>query len=151
MTVSLKELGLRIQLGHRVGEKCVNPDRSTEDEFVVLDHGGIHTVCLDFCGCGKHTQSHTTQLLRVGWFPASVKNPRTAATFRLLSTFELLSYESKISTFEFYQALARLTDNTGMKKPKVCQILLTKCITTLTTHHRTVIRCYYKWFVSGGS
>ncbi|KAG6885483.1 hypothetical protein C0992_005120, partial [Termitomyces sp. T32_za158] len=42
----------------------------------------------------------------------------TAATFRTLKTFELLSYESKVSAFQYYNALARLTDNTGLDAPK---------------------------------
>ncbi|KAG6828877.1 hypothetical protein H0H93_014690, partial [Arthromyces matolae] len=38
----------------------------------------------------------------------------TAATFELLKSFHLLSFMSKISAFEFYQTLVRLTDNTGV-------------------------------------
>ena len=33
-------------------------------------------------------------------------NPKTAATFRVLELFELLQYESKLSTYEFYQKVA---------------------------------------------
>ncbi|KAG6914117.1 hypothetical protein DXG01_002336 [Tephrocybe rancida] len=63
-------------------------------------------------------QSHTAQLLRARLFPATVINPKTAATFSLLKTFELLSYKSKVSAFQFYHTLSRLTDNTGLNPPK---------------------------------
>jgi hypothetical protein len=48
-----------------------------------------------------------------------VTNPKTAATFRVLEFFELLQYESKLSTYEFYQTISRLTDNTGLCELKV--------------------------------
>jgi hypothetical protein len=48
-----------------------------------------------------------------------VANPRMAATFHALETFELLSYVSKVSAFEYYQALSRLSDNTGLNVPNV--------------------------------
>ncbi|KAG6839651.1 hypothetical protein C0991_000506 [Blastosporella zonata] len=70
-------------------------------------------------GCGdRPTESHVAQLLRSRLFPATVINPKTAATFRLLKTFELLSYESKVSAFQFSNTLSRLTDNTGLFTPK---------------------------------
>ncbi|KAG2086969.1 uncharacterized protein F5147DRAFT_588337 [Suillus discolor] len=37
---------------------------------------------------------------------------KTAATFQLLCNFQLLSFESKASAYEFYHSLVRLTDNT---------------------------------------
>ncbi|KIM37573.1 hypothetical protein M413DRAFT_56267, partial [Hebeloma cylindrosporum] len=117
-TSSLKKLGLRVQLGHRFGERCFNSERCTNDDFVIIDIHGIHEVGIDFCGCGKSDQRHTVQLLRANLFPATVKQPKTAATTRVLELFELLSYESKASAFEFYNTLSRLTDNTGISPPK---------------------------------
>ncbi|KAF8166405.1 hypothetical protein BJ912DRAFT_1025886 [Pholiota molesta] len=90
--VSLKSIGLRVQLGHPIG--------------------------LDFCGCGKGNQQHTVQLLRACLFPATVTNPKTAATIEVLDLFSILSYESKMSAFQFYHSLSRLTDNTGLHTPK---------------------------------
>lgn len=114
--VTLKSLGLRIQLGHPIGEACSNP-RTTET-FVVLDANGIHEVGLDFCNCAQ-AQERIVQLLRFRLFPATVSEPNTAATFRMLKRFQLLSFMSKISAFEFYQTLVRLTDNTGTLTPPV--------------------------------
>ncbi|KAF8871980.1 hypothetical protein BD779DRAFT_1453348 [Infundibulicybe gibba] len=114
---TLKTLGLRIQLGHRPGVLCMNPETSFNSDFTILDNRGIFSVTLDFCACGERAQSRTAQLLCARLFPATVENPRTAATFRVLETLEMLSYTSKVSVFEFYQALSRLTDNTKMNTP----------------------------------
>jgi hypothetical protein len=118
-TTSLKKLGLRIQLSHRFGEKCLNPERCTNDDFIIIDTHSIHEVGIDFCSCGKSDQHHTVQLLHAKLFPATIKQPKTAATMRVLELFELLGYESKASAFEFYHTLSRFTDNTGISPPKV--------------------------------
>ncbi|EMD32481.1 hypothetical protein CERSUDRAFT_58620 [Gelatoporia subvermispora B] len=115
--VSLKDLGLRIQLGHPPGQPCISPTRAFNDDFTVVDSSGIHPVALDFCGCGKG-HSHPIQLLRFRWFPATPTNPRSAATFQVLEMFQLLSLQSKISGWEFYQCLERITDNTGAPEVK---------------------------------
>ncbi|KAG2144236.1 hypothetical protein DEU56DRAFT_937900 [Suillus clintonianus] len=115
--VSLKDLGLRVQLGHPVGQRCILPQQVSKDEFVLIDTNGIHELGLDFCGC-ETSNSHVRQLLRHGWFPSTATDPRTAATFRLLRHFQILSFESKASAYEFYHSLVRLTDNSGLTKPK---------------------------------
>jgi hypothetical protein len=117
--ISLRKLGLWIQLGHPPGVRCPNPEQCTGDEFTILDNRAIFSVSLDFCACGEGSQSKTVQLLRSKFYPTTVANPRSAATFRMLETFELLLYISKVSAFEYYQALSRLTDNTGLNVPNV--------------------------------
>jgi len=114
---NLKKLGLRIQLGHRAWEKCRNSVQAAGDDFVVLDVNGIHDG-LDFCNC-ETSKPAFIQLLRYGWFPASVDRPKTAATLSVLKNFQMLNFESKASPFEFYNTLARLTDNTRLSTPKV--------------------------------
>ncbi|TFK78942.1 hypothetical protein K466DRAFT_506453, partial [Polyporus arcularius HHB13444] len=115
--VTLKSLGVRIQLGHRPGDKCYSPSPAFGDAFVIMDLHGIHEVGLDFCACARAAPA-TSQLLRHRLYPATSTDPRTAATFRLLETFHLLSAQSKVSAFEFYSTLARRTDNTGTEPPK---------------------------------
>ncbi|KAF8804837.1 hypothetical protein BYT27DRAFT_7225178 [Phlegmacium glaucopus] len=107
----LKELGLQIQLGHPIGEK-------SGDNFTVISAHGIQSIRLDFCGCGKSSQDHIIQLLQARLFPATIKYPKTAATFDCLETCKKLSYVSKISAFEFYHMASRLTDDTRTKTPK---------------------------------
>lgn len=116
--ISLRDLGLRVQLGHPPGVKCCNPASAFDDDFTVLEINGIHSVALDFCNCAT-AQTHDIQLLRARWYPATTTNPRTAATFRLLDHFQMYTFESKGSAFEYYQSLSRLTDNTGTRQPKV--------------------------------
>ncbi|KAJ2936872.1 hypothetical protein H1R20_g226, partial [Candolleomyces eurysporus] len=115
---SLKALGLRIQLGHVAGEECPYPIAARADDFVIIDIDAIHSVGLDFCECGKTANSQYLQLLQHRFYPATSDQPKSAATFRLLEVFEILQYESKLSVYEFYQAVARLTDNTGLELPK---------------------------------
>ncbi|KAJ7821404.1 hypothetical protein B0H13DRAFT_1660306, partial [Mycena leptocephala] len=114
---SLKQLGLRIQLGHgkpssRGRRSCVNPKPAVDDDFVIIDTHGIHEVSVDFCACST-AQPRDIQLLRARWYPATGKSPRTAATYRVLHRFHLMTLESKCSGQEFYRSIARETDNTG--------------------------------------
>ncbi|KAK7008375.1 hypothetical protein R3P38DRAFT_3210461 [Favolaschia claudopus] len=116
---SLKSLGVRIQLGHWHGQskKCLLPEHAAGDDFVILDTNGIHSVGLDYCGCGQ-SGPREVQLLRAQLWPATTTSPRTAATFSLLRHFHILSFESKCAILEFYQTLARLSDNLHYKKDK---------------------------------
>ncbi|KAJ7434610.1 hypothetical protein B0H11DRAFT_1757333, partial [Mycena galericulata] len=114
---TLKALGLRIQLGHgKPGKgrrgRCVLASEAVDDDFVVVAGNGIHEVALDFCNCVT-AQPHDIQLMRARWFPATGKNPRTAATFQVLRRYHLMTLESHCSGAEFYNTLARETDNSG--------------------------------------
>ncbi|KAH7905780.1 hypothetical protein BJ138DRAFT_1017239 [Hygrophoropsis aurantiaca] len=115
--VTLKDMGLRIQLGHPVGSQCYSPTPSTHGDFVVLDTQGVHLVALDYCNC-ESAVSHTRQLLRVSWYPATATDPKSGCTFRMLEHFQMLSFESKGSAFEYYRTISRLTDNCGLLQLK---------------------------------
>ncbi|KAG1845269.1 hypothetical protein C8R48DRAFT_750776 [Suillus tomentosus] len=116
-STTLKSMGIRLQLGHASGVRCINSLPAFNDDFVIIDYNGIYEVGLDFCGCAS-AQPHVIQLLRARLFPATTIDPKTAATFRALEYFQMLSFESKVSAFEFYKTAARLTDNTGIHVPK---------------------------------
>lgn len=109
---TLKDLGLRIQLGHLSGGCCTNPVLVAADDFIVIALNGIHKVGVVYCGC-QQALGLTNQLLRARLFPATVMAPKTAATFDALEFFHLLTFESKSSVFEFWNTLRRRTDNTG--------------------------------------
>lgn len=117
--MSLKDIGLRIQLNHRIGERCVNPELPIDDDFVVIDINGIHSVGLDYCGCTTAI-GRVNQVLQARWYPATTINPKTAVTFNALEYFQLLTFESKSSAFQYYNSLSRRTDNTGIVKVPVC-------------------------------
>ncbi|KAF8430758.1 hypothetical protein L210DRAFT_3614605 [Boletus edulis BED1] len=88
----VESLGLRIQLGHRPGEACPNREAAFDDDFVIIDAQSIHMVALDFC----------------------VNDPRTTATFSVMELFHILSFESKVTAFEFFHMIVQRTDNTGL-------------------------------------
>lgn len=109
-----------MQLNHRGKHAmCPNPEGNTGEAFTVIDLDAIHHISVNFCACGYGAQSRYVQLLRAGLFPVTSEHPRAAITFRTLEHFELLSYESKVSAYEYYRTLSRLTDNTGMQTPPV--------------------------------
>ncbi|KAJ6567649.1 hypothetical protein DFH09DRAFT_1314164 [Mycena vulgaris] len=113
--VHLKELGLRIQFGHR---GCVKP-RAAPENFVVLHLDGIQEVAIDYCGCDQEFlrgEPHI-QLLRRGWYPATTDQPQTAATFECLDFFHVQTLQAKTTMYDFYVALKKLTNNMGIKPP----------------------------------
>ncbi|KAJ7434219.1 hypothetical protein B0H11DRAFT_2258641 [Mycena galericulata] len=117
--VTLKSLGLRVQLGHSRFSTCGSP-RPGHQDFTVLNWNGIHNVAVDFCGCAN---SHLAglprqQLLRMSWYPSTHAEPQTAATFRVLEMFHIMTLQGKVTTYDFYSGLEKLTDNTGMLKMK---------------------------------
>lgn len=113
---TLHKLGLRLQLNHANGRPCPCPTAPTL--FTMLHTNGIHHVNVDFCGCEKQVPKRI-QLLRLELYPATSRNPCTAATMRLLETFEKLVASGKTSAYEHYKSLERMTDNTGLTVPKV--------------------------------
>ncbi|EIW79870.1 hypothetical protein CONPUDRAFT_57971, partial [Coniophora puteana RWD-64-598 SS2] len=114
---SLKDIGLVIQLNHPPGEACLNPKKTKKNDFTVIDVSGIHNVCVWYCRCTKMITRYQ-QLLRASWFPATTRKPKSAATFRVLEQYHLLACESKASAYEFYNSLARRTDNSRLTSQK---------------------------------
>ncbi|KAJ7604794.1 hypothetical protein DFH06DRAFT_1150853 [Mycena polygramma] len=111
---SLRALGLRISFGH---DDCVRPHAC--NGFVVLDLGYIHIVNVDFCGCERRAKVGTEriQLLRRRWFPATHEYPRSAATLAMLDFFLMQTLQAKTTMYDFYTALEKSTDSTGVKPP----------------------------------
>ena len=143
----LKDLGLHIQLGHPPGQRCTLPWTAKQDSFLIIDIHGLHEVCLDFCGC-EASKSIIIQLLRYRLYPAMLQNPQTVATFGALETFHLLSFESKALVHEFYQSIARQTDNTDLLAIWVRPFSLFRFVHSLpVTRINTWNFC--TWFASG--
>ncbi|PPQ76849.1 hypothetical protein CVT24_010586 [Panaeolus cyanescens] len=113
--VSLKSLGLRIQLNH-VSMACASP-MPCHTSLSVMHTNGIHEVAFDFCGCEKAEPQHI-QLLRRRIYPASQHIIRNCATFELLNHLHKLTLTTKASTYDLHRALDRLTDSTGLRIPK---------------------------------
>ncbi|KAG2139354.1 hypothetical protein DEU56DRAFT_912194 [Suillus clintonianus] len=74
---------------------------------------GVHVVSLCFCGC-YNAQSRYIQLLRAGWYPMTIDLPHAAATFTVLECFHELTLQGKLNIFDFYNALLRISDGSGV-------------------------------------
>ncbi|KAK7021990.1 hypothetical protein VNI00_017092 [Paramarasmius palmivorus] len=116
---TLQKLGLIIQLGHPIGEKCSQPQPSRTG-FVVVDLEGIQDVSLQFCECRsvEAAGERWQQLMRARLYPATVAEPHTAFTFRTLSHFHHLTTQGKVSLYDFYYTLEKRTDALGISDPK---------------------------------
>ncbi|KAI9058883.1 hypothetical protein FKP32DRAFT_1606369 [Trametes sanguinea] len=115
---SLKALGLVVGLGHCPdAAPCTNPVQSRSD-FTVVDVNGRHMVTLTFCGCDRAGEAGdpVQQLMRHRLYPATDIDPNTAFTFSLLEHYHIQSLQGKISMYDYYTSLERLTDNTGVTK-----------------------------------
>lgn len=116
---TLRELGLRVQLGHAFGRSC--PTKLAANvAFRVIHSNGIHHVAVDQCRC--QGVPFYQQLLVIAWWPATPLDPKTAATFEVLRHFHLLNLQGKVTGYSFYRALEFQTDNTELTSPPVLLI-----------------------------
>ncbi|KAL0563734.1 hypothetical protein V5O48_018330 [Marasmius crinis-equi] len=115
--IFLKDIGLRFQAGHRPNIRCPCPVISNQD-FVVLNWNGIHSITLDFCGC-ELAISHHLQLMERGWWPSSYKDPRSAATFTLLRNFHITNLQCQTPPTDFIKVLELMGDGEGFLKQPV--------------------------------
>ncbi|KAJ7642540.1 hypothetical protein B0H17DRAFT_1148798 [Mycena rosella] len=100
---SLQKLGHVIQPGHPPGYNCPTASNVHKD-FCVIDLTGIHTVNVRFYECDARIK-HRQQLMRVQWWPASVKKPQTCATFAVIRLFQIMNCLGKIAAHDFMRSL----------------------------------------------
>ena len=72
---SLENLGHHYQLGHS-GGPCPCPVAGPKN-FTVFDLSGHHSISINYCNCVDNPLLTWTQLLREGWFPATLSCPQT--------------------------------------------------------------------------
>jgi len=117
--------GYATQLGH-YGAEC--PCCPLDRFFILVDTNGINNTKIRFCECSSASLNPVEQLMSAGLFPATLKQPRMAFTFRVLRQAHLMNLESKAAMYDFVGTLRRLTDNTFAQETSVrCAILLFKC------------------------
>ncbi|KAF8197291.1 hypothetical protein K438DRAFT_1933798 [Mycena galopus ATCC 62051] len=87
--------------------------------LTVIHDNGIHVVDVDFCGC-TGAPSEVAQLLNIGWYPATHKEPATAATLSLLRRFHKLNLQARIPAYDFYNTVVLLTNGAGSRKVPDC-------------------------------
>lgn len=110
--MGLVKLGLVVQLGHTPGASCPAMRRG-KHKFTLIDVNGIHNVAVQFCECDSRLK-HWQQLMRVCWWPATVRDPSTCATFGVLRLFQNVNCLGKVSSFHFLRSLELLTNNDGL-------------------------------------
>ena len=78
--------------------------------LTVVDTTGIHQLQAHYCRCAESScLPDYLQLLRNGLFPASIAQPRTVFTFRVLDVYDLLNLETKATPQRYLAKLQRLT------------------------------------------
>ncbi|KAH9830168.1 uncharacterized protein C8Q71DRAFT_717179, partial [Rhodofomes roseus] len=113
----LGEVGFVFYLGHDgLACPCLRP-ADAPVVYTVTHSNGIHRVPIHECRCPCALDS-VSQLLRVSLFPATLERPETAFTFDVLRQWDLHFLTSKKGTYDFYEALRRLTDNSGTRPQK---------------------------------
>lgn len=114
-------MGLTLQFGHPASDPCPAPDNAPR-AFTVVHLNGIHKVSVKFCGCHHSSEggSWRQQLLRRRWYPATHIEPQTCCTFRVLEVFHILTLEGKVTSYDYYSGLEKLTDNLGSFGVQVC-------------------------------
>jgi hypothetical protein len=81
--VPLKALGLRIPLGHQLGDVCPSP--VPDNHFTILNAHGVHAAAIDYCGC-PDAPSRSKQLMAARFQPGSSEwktPPSNAVAFEL--------------------------------------------------------------------
>ncbi|KAF7965392.1 hypothetical protein HWV62_44067, partial [Athelia sp. TMB] len=112
---TLCSIGLVVQLGHAYNH-CRAPDNPLE--MTIIDSHGIHTIAIRFCGCELALAANKClQLLRAGWYPATMTNPQTCATIAVLEEYHLLHLKGALNVHDFIGAVSRRTDAACIATP----------------------------------
>ncbi|KAJ7429980.1 hypothetical protein B0H11DRAFT_1765938 [Mycena galericulata] len=108
-SVTLRDIGLVYQLGHE-GRRCIAPAPAVRS-MVVLDTNGIHRVSYRYCACDQgRAVRNLSQLMRNAWYPASLTDPTTCATYKVLELFRLLTVIGNVNARDFVTTLERRTE-----------------------------------------
>lgn len=123
---TLKDVGLVIHLNH-ASMKCPTP-APCDERLRVIHTTGVHEVTFSYCACNREIP-RDVQLLRRGLYPAGQQKVRTCVTFALLKLFHLFSLMGKVSVYDMYRSIERLTDNTGIHMPPSRYTPTMRCLT----------------------
>ncbi|KAJ7713592.1 hypothetical protein B0H14DRAFT_3523331 [Mycena olivaceomarginata] len=111
-TCTLESLGLIYQLGHG-GFPCGFPEETVRI-LTVIEAPTIHQIRVRYCKCAKSDQAdNLEQLLQNSWYPATVTDPKTCATFRSLEAYRLYNVVGNLNVRDFVTAMERTTDTTA--------------------------------------
>ncbi|KAI0346486.1 hypothetical protein BDW22DRAFT_1462017 [Trametopsis cervina] len=108
---TLQSLGMVIYIGHGTN-RCIRTFREPR-RVCIVDERGIQHASINFCECsqdGQLEQSESRQLLSMGLWPGSWKQPRTAFSLKVLDDFQLLATQGTITAQDYLTCLERKTD-----------------------------------------
>ncbi|KAJ7731904.1 hypothetical protein DFH07DRAFT_968567 [Mycena maculata] len=109
---TLADIGLVYQLGHG-GLPCIYPDERIH-RLTVIEAPTIYQIQLRYCKCSKSDYANNLQqLLRNRWYPATVTNPGTCATFKTLEAYRLYNVIGNMNVHDFVRAMERTTNTTA--------------------------------------
>lgn len=90
-------------------------------DLTLFDISGVMTVRIHYCYCGEPGKQlpPCVQLLRMRWFPATLKQPGTAFTFHLLNYLHKLQTRSKVNLYNVYTTITSIYNAAGLNPPIV--------------------------------
>lgn len=109
--------------------RCPTP-AACDDRLRIIHTTGVHDVAISYCACNREVP-RDLQLLRRRLYPASQNRVRTCVTFALLKLLHLFALMGKISTYDMYRSIERLSNNTGVGMPR--------------SRYRATMRCLTQW------
>ncbi|KAK7008533.1 CxC2 domain-containing protein [Favolaschia claudopus] len=111
--ITLAKLGVVYQMGH-AGFPCPFPDTMIHN-LTVIEAPIIHQIRISYCKCSKSDMAdNLEQLIRNGWYPATVIDPGTCATFRTLESYRLYNVVGNLNVRDFTTSIERATDPSAM-------------------------------------
>jgi hypothetical protein len=66
-----------------------------------------------YCKCAKSDVDNLEQLMRNAWYPATVTDPGTCATFQSLESYRMYNVVGNLNVWDYITALERFTDSTA--------------------------------------
>ncbi|KAJ7580971.1 hypothetical protein C8J56DRAFT_1056969 [Mycena floridula] len=107
--LTLFDEGLTYQLGHG-GFACPCP-KETLQTMMVMGEAMIQSIRVWWCQCERSDQEDPVEvLLRNRWYPATIGNPQTVATFDALEMFQVLNVAGNLNVCDYVTSLEILTD-----------------------------------------
>ncbi|PIL23637.1 hypothetical protein GSI_14950 [Ganoderma sinense ZZ0214-1] len=115
--IDLCDIGYVIHLGHR-DDPCPNIPKkslSSPKSFVITHANGVHHCRLHYCYCTKSSPlagvPRYLQLIRSGFWPATITRPCTAFSEAFMKMWHLDWNISHKSSQDYYRVFVRLTSN----------------------------------------
>lgn len=112
--------GYAIPLGHS-GNPC---RQASKPLFMTIGEcNGVHATKVTFCHCeGSASKWH--QLFAANLLPATVNDPQTMFTFRVLRHWQIQTLQSNITGYDYVHSLRRMTDNVFTGNIPVSSIII---------------------------